>query len=221
MGLWSQAATRDLFSWEGFVAQPEAFWRKSAEMFMGRKPTRVHVFLAHLARAGILRRVYTQNIDGLEAAAGVPANSIIECHGNAMRTVCSENRSHAVEPVFAKVQMSDSWKAPICACGGLLRPDIVFFGESLPAEFSKHSGEDMDRCDLLIVIGTALSVYPVAGLVNRVSTLTPRLLLNREAVGVWRACDANAENYRDVLYQGDCDAGAEEFLQILDWASFQ
>merc|ERR1712025_862591 len=120
-----------------------------------------------------------------------------------MRNVCSENRAHSVQHGLIQAGASDTWKAPRCACGALLRPDIVFFGEPLPGDFATHSGEDMHECDLLIVIGTALSVYPVAGLVSRVSPLTPRLLINREAVGVWRSCDANTENFRDVFWQGE------------------
>merc|ERR1719310_1656705 len=124
-GLWSSEATRELFSWHGFLAQPEAFWRKSADLFEGRQPTKVHTFLAQLAHSGILRRIYTQNIDRLEEIAGVPPEMIIECHGSAMRTICSENRNHEVEHVH--VDKSESWVAPRCSCGALLRPDIVFF----------------------------------------------------------------------------------------------
>jgi len=87
----------------------------------------------------------------------------------------------------------------------------------LPVEFSRYAGEDMNACDLLIVIGTALSVYPVAGLVNQVSMLTPRLLLNNEPVAVWRGCDSNAENYRDVFSGGDCQERATELAGYLGW----
>mmetsp|Transcript_112205 Transcript_112205/g.198759 ORF Transcript_112205/g.198759 Transcript_112205/m.198759 type:complete len:738 (+) Transcript_112205:103-2316(+) len=216
MGLWSQAATRDLFSSEGFHARPEEFWRKASELFLDRCPTRTHSFLGRLASKGFLRRVYTQNIDGLEVAAGVPDDLVIECHGSSRRMVCSANRNHVTQ-IMSKIDMPETWQAPRCTCGALMRPDIVFFGEPLPHEFSLHSGEDLNACDLLIVVGTALNVYPVAGLVNRVSSLTPRLLINREAVGVWRGSDMNAENYRDVMWKGDCEAGAEELMQLLGW----
>lgn len=202
---------------EGFRANPEAFWQKSSDLFAGRSPTKTHLFLARLAEEGLLRRIYTQNIDGLEEAAGVPSEIIIECHGSAMRTVCSENRSHTVNMGPIRVDGSETWTAPRCSCGALLRPDIVFFGEPLPAEFNTRSGEDLHECDLLVVIGTALSVYPVAGLVNRVTPLTPRLLINREAVGVWRSCEDNVENYRDVLWKGECDEGSDELLRLLGW----
>ena len=68
-----------------------------------------------------------------------------------------------------------------------------------------------------MVVGTALSVYPVAGLVNRVPALTPRLLINREAVGPWKGAEGNAENYRDVFFEGECDLGAELLARELSW----
>jgi len=173
------------------------------------------MFLAELARRRLLKRVYTQNIDGLEEAAGIPKDRIVQCHDNAMRTVCSANRNHTVNATMDV--HSNSFVAPRCSCGALLRPDIVFFGEPLPADFENNSGQDMHNCDLLIVIGTALNVYPVAGLVNRAQVLTPRLLINREPVGVWRSCEHNEENYRDVMWKGECDDGADKLLQLLEW----
>eukprot|EP00927_Polykrikos_kofoidii_P023377 TRINITY_DN2156_c0_g1_i1.p1 TRINITY_DN2156_c0_g1~~TRINITY_DN2156_c0_g1_i1.p1 ORF type:complete len:706 (-),score=108.17 TRINITY_DN2156_c0_g1_i1:197-2314(-) len=221
-GLWSQAAVRQLFSLEGFLAQPDVFWQQIANMFLKRHPTKAHALLAHFAREGMLQRVYTQNIDGLEKAAGVPGDLIVSCHGGLTPAVCSMNRSHTFDgsrtlaDIAAEVEASGS--APRCMCGAPLRPDIVFFGEPLPASFALHSGKDLDSCDLLIVMGTALSVYPVAGLVSRVQALTPRLLLNHEPVGVWRGCESNEENYRDVLWRGGCDEGAEEIARLLGWS---
>eukprot|EP00747_Dinoflagellata_sp_TGD_P081675 gnl/TRDRNA2_/TRDRNA2_161408_c0_seq1.p1 gnl/TRDRNA2_/TRDRNA2_161408_c0~~gnl/TRDRNA2_/TRDRNA2_161408_c0_seq1.p1 ORF type:complete len:476 (-),score=54.83 gnl/TRDRNA2_/TRDRNA2_161408_c0_seq1:201-1499(-) len=222
MGLWSQSATRDLFSADGFAARPQEFWRTASKLFLGRRPTKVHALLACLASNGILRRVYTQNVDGLEKAAGVPAHAIVECHGSALHAVCSADFSHHVDLQPAKFMeklefADDRWSAPRCSCGALLRPDIVFFGEPLPEDFALKSGEDMSACDLLIVVGTALSVYPVAGLVSRVGQLTPRLLINREPVGVWKSASTCGENYRDVMWQGDCDTGAEEIARLLGW----
>jgi len=220
-GLWAQAATRELFSYQGFMTDPEAFWRKTAELFVDRTPTKVHSMLARLAQQGILHRIYTQNIDGLEEAANIPADRVVACHGTTSRVVCASNRLHSthgrsVADVTTAVIAGEA--APRCKeCGALLRPDVVFFGEPLPPEFDRLHGEDITQCDLLIVIGTALNVYPVAGLVNRVSMLTPRLLINREAVGPWTSCRDNVENYRDVFYEGECDAGAEELGRALGW----
>eukprot|EP00927_Polykrikos_kofoidii_P023378 TRINITY_DN2156_c0_g2_i1.p1 TRINITY_DN2156_c0_g2~~TRINITY_DN2156_c0_g2_i1.p1 ORF type:complete len:723 (-),score=106.56 TRINITY_DN2156_c0_g2_i1:532-2700(-) len=221
-GLWSQAATRNLFSLEGFMAQPDVFWREKAKLFLNRKPTKAHSLLAHFAREGLLQRVYTQNIDGLEKAAGVPSDLIVSCHGDLGHSVCSASPRHVVDSgrtlanIAAEVEATG--RAPCCTCGAPLRPDIVFFGEPLPASFAFHSGADLQSCDLLIVMGTALSVYPVSGLVSRVQPLTPRLLLNREAVGVWRGCESKEENYRDAFWEGSCDEGAEEIARLLGWS---
>lgn len=223
MGLWSQAATRDLFSPQGIIERPEAFWRSICDFFVGRKPTKVHKLLARLAEEGLVQRIYTQNIDHLEVDAGIPADLVIECHGSALRIVCSKGCGHVVDLSITQIgaqfaNKGEVWKAPLCeGCGAFLRPDIVFFGESLPADFRTHSSEDMSLCDMLIVVGTALSVYPVAGLVQQVKPLTPRLLLNREPVGPWQASRHNETNYRDVFYECDCDAGAEDLARLLNF----
>lgn len=219
-GLWRNDVTRELFSAHGFVSQPEVFWREAANLFLDRVPTRVHKLLALLAEKRLLQRVYTQNVDGLEVEAGVPSNLVIDCHGSILRSVCSQDRSHhsgAGSLVQIAAKLTAGAEAPRCAiCGALVRPDIVFFGEPLPAAFGLHSSKDLWDCDLLIVMGTALSVYPVAGLVNQVRPLTPRLLVNRDAVGPWRAAPGEA-GYRDVFFQGECDAGAEELAVQLGW----
>uniref|UniRef100_A0A7S4RQP1 Deacetylase sirtuin-type domain-containing protein n=1 Tax=Alexandrium monilatum TaxID=311494 RepID=A0A7S4RQP1_9DINO len=222
-GLWTIETTKDLFSWPGFLAQPEAFWRKAFELFEGRQPTKVHKLLAELGERDLLVRAYTQNIDGLEEAAGVPSEMVVECHGTMRRAICCGNAGHrtmAAKDIMADAQRADAggtpWEAPRCSvCGELMRPDIVFFGEGLPQAYHRHWGQDLQTCDLLLVIGTSLTVYPVAGLVKQVGPLVPRLLINRERAGVWR--ERGSENYRDACWEGDCDAGAEEFARLLGW----
>ncbi|CAE8619972.1 unnamed protein product, partial [Polarella glacialis] len=216
-GLWALGATRDLFS---------AFWQMAGESFLGKQPTQVHRLLARLASEGLLTRIYTQNIDGLEAAAGLPEELVIQCHGNAQRAVCWADPSHASVPAqeitcgaaMATRTSGLTWQAPRCAtCHALMRPEVVFFGEPLPEAYGKHWGEDVKSCDLLLVVGTALSVYPVAGLVKQVGALVPRLLINRDRVGLWRDSACGGENYRDACWQGECDAGAEELASLLGW----
>jgi NAD-dependent SIR2 family protein deacetylase/ankyrin repeat protein len=223
-GLWAEGGMqRAIGSMAGFEAEPEAFWSKYAKMFDGRRPTLLHRLLARLASEGVLTRVYTQNIDGLEVEAGVPEELVVQCHGSARRAVCSADPSHpqgcSCADIWADLrEVEDQWRAPRCsACGALLRPDVVFFGEPLPQSFTALSGEDMSRCDLLIVAGTSLCVYPVAGLASRASLLTPRLLINREAVGPWRGLGGREGNYRDVFFEGECDDGAAALAGRIGW----
>lgn len=217
-GLWTEASTRQLFSAQGFIEEPEKFWRMAADLFMNKRPTRVHQLLARMAQERLLTRIYTQNIDGLEMEAGLSPELVVQCHGTASKAVCMGcGHSLSVSSMLSGQDLSKvSWKAPRCsACKALMRPEVVFFGEPLPDAYGRNQGEDLASCDLLLVIGTALSVYPVAGLVKQVKPLVPRLLISREAVGLWR--ERSESNYRDVFLESDCDAGAVELARLLGW----
>jgi NAD-dependent SIR2 family protein deacetylase len=100
-------------------------------------------------------------------------------------------------------------------CRGLVKPDIVFFGEPLPGRFFSQSQQDMPSCDLLIIMGTSLVVYPFASLQNLVGDRCPRLLVNREKVG---QLDISDDNVRDAMYLGDCDDGVSALAELLGWS---
>jgi len=220
-GLWTNSRSQRIFSPEGFESDPDTFWREKAALFKGAQPTKTHKFLAALSQRGLLLRVFTQNIDGLEVAAGVPQDQVIECHGSFRRIRCSTNATHehGVESLDALLEaVMAGASAPRCAqCESLVRPGIVWFGEPLTHAFCMRSGTDLWDCDLLMVLGTSLSVYPVAGLVSNTQPLTPRLLINREAVGPWRASTREEYAYRDVLCEQECDVGVEELARLLGW----
>ena len=150
------------------------------------RPT--HHFIAELHARGLLRRCFTQNIDSLEAAARLPAEKIVAAHGNFDRCSCIETG----QPVpTAEVRAAiahgrdgeEGWAAMAERHGGLVKPEIVFFGEPLPERFFALAEQDLAACDLLIILGTSLKVQPFASLVGRVASDVPRLLVNRERVG--------------------------------------
>jgi len=126
-------------------------------------PTAAHLALARLVDAGALAEVLTQNFDGLHQAAGIPADKVIELHGTLHTTSCVRcGRDLPTAEVFADL---DAHPDPACAhCGGVLKPDIVYFGESLPGDAINRAVEAAGACDVFIAIGTTLSVYPVASL---------------------------------------------------------
>ena len=129
----------------------------------------------------MLLRCYTQNIDGLESVAGINSEKIVEAHGGFSNSHCTSCNAAAAN--HEEVLEACSKGTPIkCSCGGWIKPDIVFFGEPLPERFFTLTTEDFEKCDLLIVIGSSLVVYPFAGLVHYVNQHTPRLLINREPV---------------------------------------
>eukprot|EP00164_Ancoracysta_twista_P002587 GFYU01003442.1.p1 GENE.GFYU01003442.1~~GFYU01003442.1.p1 ORF type:complete len:397 (+),score=108.48 GFYU01003442.1:17-1207(+) len=107
-------------------------------------------------------------------------------------------------------------------CGGIVKPEITFFGEALPDRFVELRKEDMPKTDLLIVMGTSLKVQPFCSLIDWVAPLCPRLLINRELVGVDSTFSSpfqfdSEDNYRDVVRTGDCDSVVMDLAIALDW----
>lgn len=179
------------------------------ELYPGKfRPTISHAFISLLAKKGLLYKLFTQNIDCLERAAGVPSDVIIECHGSFATQRCIECRESF--PDDAMRDHVERGEVPRCKCRGLVKPDIVFFGEGLPMEFSRNSYA-MTEADLVLVIGTSLTVYPFASLPDLVRPKTPRVLFNRERVG------AMGSRGDDVLELGPCDTGIQKLAEELGW----
>jgi len=217
-----------------FREQPEPFYKLVRELWPGtHKPTPVHHFVRRLADEGLLVRCYTQNIDGLEVLAGVPEDLVVEAHGH-FRSAhgVDSGREVPIEEVRQAVINGDGPEKLRDKYGELVKPDIVFFGEGLPAAFGDSSAVDFPSCELLIVIGTSLKVAPFNELVACVPQGCPRLLLNREAVGLeaknradqrddklrggFRFSDSE-RNTRDVFVQGLCDDGVRSLRRELRW----
>jgi NAD-dependent deacetylase len=136
-------------------------WRESPAR--AATPTAAHRALAGMVDAGLVGEVLTQNFDGLHQAAGTPADAVVEMHGTLRTTSCQScGRGLPTEEVLARL---DAYPDPTCgSCGGILKPDIVYFGESLPAEAMRRAVDAARSCDIFMAIGTTLSVYPVASL---------------------------------------------------------
>lgn len=224
-GVWANETTGRLFSPEMWQTDGAAAWRTMLEL-LGRssgtpKPCAGQRFAKLLEERGLLLRCYTQNVDGLEAEAGVSAERLVLCHGDASRAICTSCPWRADEPAQALGCGAPGPEPPRCpACGAPLRPDVVFFGEPLPEGFLDVADSDFAECDLLIVAGTSLTVYPVAGLVKQVGALCPRLLINRVRVGHWASTEppsASGPAYRDVCWEGDVDEGFRELASLLGW----
>lgn len=124
------------------------------------RPNRAHVKLAELEREGHLAAVVTQNIDGLHQAAG--SRVVHELHGSVHRNICQ-----ACGAVYSAEWVMQTTGVPRCEkCGGLVKPDVVLYGEQLDERVLLASVEAIAAADLLVIGGTSLVVYPAAGLVN-------------------------------------------------------
>ena len=144
-----------------FMRNPEEFYRfyKNKMLCLDAKPNMAHKKLAELEKAGKLKAVITQNIDGLHQAAG--SKNVLELHGSILRAYCSRCR----KPYPADV-INKGTGVPRCDCGGVIRPDIVLYEEQLDEDVLRKSIDYIRNADVLIVGGTSLNVYPAAGLIN-------------------------------------------------------
>ncbi|XP_072129035.1 NAD-dependent protein deacetylase sirtuin-3, mitochondrial isoform X3 [Mobula birostris] len=140
-----------------FAHNPEPFFAVARQLYPGHcKPNFTHYFVRMLYQKGLLLRMYTQNIDGLERRAGIPPQKLVEAHGTFATATCTVCRgSFTWEQLQGDVMEG---KVPHCSsCSGVIKPDIVFFGEQLPRKFYQYL-IDFPLADLLIILGTSLEV---------------------------------------------------------------
>ncbi|MDR2354698.1 MAG: NAD-dependent protein deacylase [Clostridiales Family XIII bacterium] len=161
-------APEDLLSRTFFLRAPEIFFRYYKENSIHREaaPNAAHRALAALEERGLLRAVVTQNIDGLHQAAG--SRRVLGLHGSNWRPYCVDCGARCTLGEFLDpARCAADGVIPRCAsCGGLLRPDVVLYEESLDAGVMRAATETIARAELLIVGGTSLAVYPAAGLLQ-------------------------------------------------------
>lgn len=152
-----------VFDIDYFYTDPSGFYRfwKEALLPMNQaKPNDVHSLLAELERLGFLKVTITQNIDGLHQKAG--SKNVIELHGNIYEHYCVKcGKEYSIGEVK---ELLDVNPVLYCSCGGLIRPNIVFFGENLPSSALNEAMKHARSCDLMIVLGSSLVVYPAAQL---------------------------------------------------------
>jgi len=161
-GLWSQYKPEELASPQAFARNPKLIWDWYAwrrEAIKGVRPNPGHYALVEIEKRSSEFTLITQNVDGLHRMAG--NQNVLELHGNIQRVRCSECY------MFADDWDDDSETVPRCkSCGGLLRPDVVWFGESLPREQLEAAVEAARTCDVFFSIGTSGVVQPAASLAH-------------------------------------------------------
>ena len=178
-GLYKNPDAERIFDIDWFDRDPSIYYRGCRELVYGLdrfRPGPVHLALKRLEERGRLDGIITQNIDMLHQKAG--SSKVYEVHGSPILHHC---RRCGDEKTFAEIEalidqgggrerLGDPF-VPRCACGGAYKPDITFFGEALPEEAFRRSQELAMRADVMLVLGTSLTVFPAAGL--------PRLTLQR------------------------------------------
>ncbi|KAH3662063.1 hypothetical protein OGAPHI_006244 [Ogataea philodendri] len=216
---------QDVFSLDVFKRSPEVFY-SIAHMILPPDLafTPLHGFIKLLQDKNKLLRNYTQNIDNLEANAGVLKEKLVQCHGSFATASCITCKYKVPgETLFGHLRRQEIAYCPFCQperkvllakvdkmeeegtysrryeyanSFGVMKPDITFFGEDLPELFHSTIKTDIDKCDLLICIGTSLKVAPVSEIVNLVPNSVPQILINKDPIN-------HAEFDIDIL--GYCD----------------
>lgn len=160
-GYWQRYKPEELASWAAFERNPELVWRwydYRRQLLTDVEPNAAHDAIAGLGRGFDDFLLVTQNVDGLHSRAG--STDPVELHGNIWRVRCT--REHTVSE-FMEVPLKSC--PPTCReCGALLRPDVVWYGEPLPADAYDRSYQGASECDAMIVVGTSSVVRPAASL---------------------------------------------------------
>ncbi|MFT5040258.1 MAG: NAD-dependent deacetylase [Hyphomicrobiaceae bacterium] len=170
-GLWSRYDPREL-TYDRFCASQavrEKYWRMATEAYpllRDAEPNAAHVAGSEIERSGRLLRLVTQNIDGLHLKAGNTRARTIEIHGSSLRARCIEcGREHDREEIHRRLT-EGSFEVPRCdqPCGGAVKPATISFGQAMPERETMEAFAAARDCDLAIVIGSSLVVYPAAGI---------------------------------------------------------
>ena len=160
-GLWEKFDPMEIAHIDSFLANPERVWRILVAEMKGiidkAKPNNLHKGLARLEESGNLTSIITQNVDGLHQTAG--SKDVIEFHGSFAMQRCMDCDMHVPTS-----DVSLETIPPRCSCGGILRPDCVFFGEMIPVDALWRSRELSEQCDLMLVAGTSAIVEPAASM---------------------------------------------------------
>jgi NAD-dependent deacetylase len=149
--------------------------------FRAAQPNAVHHAIVRLERAGKILAVVTQNIDGLHALAGTSAERLVELHGTNLLVECQSCKGRGdPEPHFEFFRANR--KPPLCDCGGFLKPATISFGQSLDPQVLRRAQEAAARADLVVALGSTLSVYPAASFpLLAAQQGTPYVIINRGA----------------------------------------
>jgi NAD-dependent deacetylase len=159
-GLWRRYRAEDLATPEAFSRDPRLVWEWydwRRQLIAKCRPNPAHYAITLLERQAAAFLLITQNVDGLHRLAG--SLRLVELHGNLWRVRCLEEG-----------RISESLEVPLptipprCGCGGLLRPDVIWFGEALPSEALRRAFEAAESCDLFFVVGTSAVIQPAASL---------------------------------------------------------
>ena len=229
------------FSIDYFLKNPAPFFAIKQPFLSGDfKPSNPHYLAALFSRHDMLLRLYTQNVDGLDRKAGVTEDKLVESHGSYSTNTCT--KCHDVSKHEDYLEEFKTGQVVYCRkCKkGIVKPNSVLFGESLPKRFFKLYPSDFIACDLLFVIGTSLQVTPCSQLPAYCGPDCVRVVINKDLIATYDeelvyyekqnvlmdlAEKSNkglfkfghVTNRRDIFLQGDCNVICKQIIDALGW----
>lgn len=184
-------SAEEIISHDFFVCNPREFYDfyKDKMIYPDAKPNAMHLYLASLEKAGKILSVITQNIDGLHSDAG--SKRVLELHGSIRR-----NRCENCHKFFNFDHIINAIGVPVCdECGGIIKPEVVLYGEMLDSKVLRSAVSAMQSADMLIVIGTSLVVYPAAGLID---------YFGGDCIALVNKSATYVDSRADILIKEDC-----------------
>lgn len=229
-GLFDQTKTKyglsspeAFFQIDLFYKHPEYFYDFCKGFDISHcKPTITHLFMGYLCnKKNNVKRIFTQNIDGLELLAGVPKNKVTFAHGTITEAACPECfKKYDVDVLKSYIEND---KILYCECGKPVKPKVVFYGESLPGSFFKDF-EDIYHTDLSFIMGSSLAVYPFNQLPYGISKDTWRVLVNKTEAGNFLAGMVTMNQFRfdnpkkkDLFLCGYTDEIVNKLVEDCGW----
>ncbi|KAI8828537.1 DHS-like NAD/FAD-binding domain-containing protein [Chytriomyces cf. hyalinus JEL632] len=201
----------DIFHIDFFKCNPQPFYTFSKVSYVSHiLPTLCHEFVKLLETKKKLLRNYTQNIDGLEKHAGV--TRLLQVHGSFSTARCTACRYKAAfEVIKPFLETGKVMYCPKCfeRKEGIVKPDIVFFGEKYSSAYDKLIAKDKAQADLIVVMGSSLKIFPIAGILGNFMSEVPAILINKETL--------DAKLKFDHVLKGDSDTIVSEICRRLGW----
>lgn len=201
-----------IFEINYFQENPTPFYKFCLDFLDPKKnykPSMAHKFIKYMSEKNRLLINFTQNIDGLELAAGLPLDKLVQAHGHLRTCKCIKCRAPMdISRFFEKIKNLE-----VCYCEkckyGMVKPDIVFFGEMLPDDFYAKTSL-VGKGDLIVIMGTGLQVFPFAGLISNTDEASPLVYFNRER-------GTTHFNNPFLFIEGDIDQNLEKVVELCGW----
>ena len=184
-GMWSRVPPIEFQDFMASVEMRRETWRRKLvthRTMSAAEPNRGHRAVAQLVSSGACVCVITQNVDGLHQRSGVPADKVVELHGNSTYAACLDcELRHELDPILSAFEQDET--LPVCrSCGGIVKTATISFGQRMPSRAVQHAEREAVTCDLFVVLGSSLVVYPAADLPRIAKRNGATLIIvNREA----------------------------------------